>query len=533
MVRKYDIYEITLNGPTDGNPFTDVDLSAVFIFRNRKQLVSGFYDGDGTYKIRFMPCKEGEWHYETQSNVDELNGITGEFTCVESAPGEHGPVRVHKTYHFAHDDGTPYYPVGTTAYAWTHQEPEIVEQTLKTLKDSPFNKIRMCVFPKHYVYNLNEPPMYPYVGGLTENAELDLQGAGPSFAGTENTAYKFDLTRFNPEFWRDFETRVAQLRELGIQADIIIFHPYDRWGFSRMDEPDIQLYLRYLVARLGAYSNVWWSMANEYDLFRTKTEQDWERWAYTVVEWDPFEHLRSIHNCNSFYDHSKGWISHVSLQRIDYHSHVELVAKWREKWRKPVVVDEICYEGDLDHGFGNVSGEELTKRFWDITVRGGYGTHGETYLRDDEVLWWAKGGWLTGTSPERLAFLREIVEEMGYIDPKPFSPMDWDLPWGFSGKRFSFKMDTRTPYGAATIHAAEKMICYFSFAQPAKRSFILPEDMKYEIEIIDTWNMTITKLDGLYSGRCEIKLPAKQYIAVRFTLASNSGSSSIVGVEHK
>ena len=77
MVRKYDIYEITLNGPTDGNPFTDVDLSAVFIFRNRKQLVSGFYDGDGTYKIRFMPCKEGEWHYETQSNVDELNGITG------------------------------------------------------------------------------------------------------------------------------------------------------------------------------------------------------------------------------------------------------------------------------------------------------------------------------------------------------------------------------------------------------------------------------------------------------------------------
>ena len=290
-----------------------------------------------------MPCKEGVWQYETQCNADELNGVTGEFTCVEAAPGEHGPVRVHNKFHFAHDDGTPFYPVGTTAYAWTHQQPEIVEQTLKTLKESPFNKIRMCVFPKHYLYNLNEPPLYPYEGGLIRRKSTcgmlrrrlrvlrTPTTNSTSLASTPNFGGISKVVSPSCETWASRRILSSSIRMT------------DR--FSRMDEPAIQLYLRYLVARIGAFSNVWWSMANEYDLFRTKTEQDWERWAYTVVEWDASEHLRSIHNCNSFYDHSKGWITHASIQRIDYHSHVELVAKWRERWQKPVVVDEIRYEG--------------------------------------------------------------------------------------------------------------------------------------------------------------------------------------------
>lgn len=518
MVRKYDIFELTMNGPSSGNPFVDVELSADFYYLNRKEVVPGFYDGDGVYKLRFMPCTQGEWRYETHSNVPSLNGLTGTFTCTQAAPGEHGPVRVRNTFHFAHDDGTPFYPFGTTAYAWTNQDPEIVKQTLGTLKDAPFNKIRMCVFPKHYDYNHNEPPLYAYEGGIVEGGDVTQpeHGAGPDFSGYVSPAYQFDFMRPNPKFWRDFEHRIAQLNELGIQADVIVFHPYDRWGFSRMEEAANQLYLRYLVARIGAYPNVWWSMANEYDLFRHRTIEDWEGWAKTVVEWDAANHLRGIHNCHGFYDHSKSWITHVSLQRIDYHSHVELTAKWRQQYNKPIVVDEICYEGDIDHGWGNITGEEMTKRFWDVTVRGGYCTHGETYLRDDEILWWAKGGWLTGTSPARIAFLRKIVEEMGPIDPKPAGGMDWDLPWGYSGKRFSHTVTS--PWGTMQQTAAEKMICYFSFARPAKRTFMLPPEKQYTIELIDTWNMTIEKLDGIYTGRATIKMPARCYMAVRFTL---------------
>jgi hypothetical protein len=69
----------------------------------------------------------------------------------------HGPVRVRNQFHFAHADGTPFLPFGTTCYAWAHQPLPMQAQTLQTLGKARFNKLRMGVFPKHYIYNANEP----------------------------------------------------------------------------------------------------------------------------------------------------------------------------------------------------------------------------------------------------------------------------------------------------------------------------------------------------------------------------------------
>lgn len=149
-VARWDVYEVTLRGPAAGNPFLDVNLSAEFTHGERTVQVSGFYDGEGIYKIRFMPCAEGEWTYVTESNHGELDGKKGEFTCVEAGPGNHGPVRVHNQFQLVYADGTPHFSVGTTCYAWTHQGDAIEEQTLATLKNAPFNKMRMCVFPDPY-----------------------------------------------------------------------------------------------------------------------------------------------------------------------------------------------------------------------------------------------------------------------------------------------------------------------------------------------------------------------------------------------
>ena len=85
-------------------------------------------------------------------------------------PGAHGPVRVRNTHHFAYADGTPYFPFGTTCYAWVHQGDALERQTLKTLRTSPFNRIRMCVFPKSYEYNHNEPVLYPFERNAKERA---------------------------------------------------------------------------------------------------------------------------------------------------------------------------------------------------------------------------------------------------------------------------------------------------------------------------------------------------------------------------
>ncbi len=124
------------------------------------------------------------------------------------------------------------------------------------------------------------------------------------------------------------------------------------------------------------------------------------------------------------------------MQRVDVYRTAENTDQWRERWGKPVVIDECAYEGDIDQGWGNITGEEMTRRFWEGAVRGGYVGHGETYLPvaaggatdvasaaddDPEVLWWAKGGELHGTSPARIGFLDMLLAEApdGVWDPLP------------------------------------------------------------------------------------------------------------------
>lgn len=471
---RWGIWEIELQGPSQGNPFVDVALQAEFRFENRALKVQGFYDGDGIYRVRCMPDMEGIWSYRIVSSDDPSQVMEGSFTCIKASSANHGSVRVIHGFHFAYEDDTSYLPIGTTCYAWTHQGNKLEEQTLKTLASSPFNKIRMCIFPKYYDYNHDEPAMYPFAGSLEEG---------------------WDYTRYNVEFFRHLENRIHDLMDLGIEADLILFHPYDRWGFSTMDAESDDRYLSYVIARLGAYRNVWWSLANEYDLMRAKTEVDWERFARVIMEDDPYGHLRSIHNCFGFYDHSKPWVTHCSVQRQDVYKTAEYTDEWRNAYRKPVVIDECGYEGNLNHGWGNLIGRELVRRCWEGAVRGGYVGHGETYLNSEEVLWWSKGGELIGQSVDRIAFLKKVLEEGPRINPISFGMMGWDLPCGGVPESY--------------------YLFYFGFNQPSFRPFKLPAGTKYRVDIIDTWDMTVTALDGVYEGEFTINLPAKPYIAVR------------------
>lgn len=60
MVERWGIFEVTLNGPDTGNPFTEVELTAEFKQNSQTFKPQGFYDGNGIYKIRFMPDAVGE-----------------------------------------------------------------------------------------------------------------------------------------------------------------------------------------------------------------------------------------------------------------------------------------------------------------------------------------------------------------------------------------------------------------------------------------------------------------------------------------
>lgn len=464
-VEQWGIFEIELRGPADGNPFLDVELKGVFQLDGSKQEVAGFYDGNGVYRIRFSPEKLGQWKYTTSSNKAELDGKSGEFEVVAPTGNNHGPVHVKDQFHFGYADGTPYRQLGTTCYAWTSQPEALEEQTLKTLAEAPFNKLRMCVFPKRYTWNQAEPELYAF------------EGTPPN---------QWDFTRFNPKFFQHLEKRIGQLRDMGIEADIILLHPYDEghWGFDRMPDEVDDRYLRYVVTRLAPYCNVWWSLANEYDFMTEKQESDWDRMIQVVHDADPYHRLTSIHNGRLLYNHTNPLLTHASIQNGSAAEQAGRAILYRDAYRKPIVFDEIKYEGDIPLRWGNLSAEEMVHRFWECIIAGTYPGHGECYLSNDDVLWWAKGGVLKGQSPERIAFLRDILAK----GPEYVETIDkWQVP-NVAGK------------------PGEYYLVYFGKESPGQWKFHLPRrkrddpnelagGMKFRADLIDTWNMTITPVD--------------------------------------
>lgn len=501
-VERWNRYEIQLNGPSAGNPFSDTWLKAEFTHNGHTVAVNGFYDGEGIYRIRFMPNETGEWQYVTKSNSKTLNGKKGSFTCTDAQAGNHGPVTVAHTYHFKYADGKWYYPFGTTLYAWTHQGEALQEQTLKTLASSGFNKVRMCVFPKYYTYVEEDPALYPY-------PQL-------SFNANSHPRFTWDLTRFNPTFFHHLEKRIDDLAKLGIEADLILFHPYDRgrWGFDSLGKEADTRYLQYITARLSSFRNVWWSMANEYDFVKTKPREAWDDYTKTVVSNDPYHHLCSIHNGSVYYDLWKPEFTHASIQNGAAVEDFGRAILQRNMVTKPVIYDEVCYEGNIDQRWGRLSGEEMVHAFWQGIIAGTYVTHGETIQEHPgDTIFWAKGGKLRGFSPPRIAFLRRLVE----AGPGPLEFADM----------WKDHQTAQSDTGYYLIYFGKQMQGEWTFNLPKKNGPVA--GTRYKVDIIDTWDMTITPVPGVFETAApdgyrifdkqmkKVKLPVKPYLALRLT----------------
>src|SRR6478735_7935800 len=68
-VERWGVHEIVLRGPDKGNPYVDVTLTAVYQGAGQTFTVPGFYDGDGTFRVRFSPPQTGEWTWAVDSNL--------------------------------------------------------------------------------------------------------------------------------------------------------------------------------------------------------------------------------------------------------------------------------------------------------------------------------------------------------------------------------------------------------------------------------------------------------------------------------
>ena len=286
-----------------------------------------------------------------------------------------------------------------------------------------------------------------------------------------------------------------------------------------------EAYLRYVVARFAAFRNVWWTLANEFDVF--PVQKNWRELGELLARLDPYHHLRGIHNCcTAFYDNSQPWITHVILQDITAQRRAassrddSAIALDARKIGKPVVVDEYGYEGNNALAWGNLGPREAVEIHWAITMAGAYASHGETYVNPGHLLWWSVGGELVGDAPPRLAFLKRIMSEAPFADMQPApdliangNPLITMLAQRGSYYLVHFGQTKETAdwnigfFGPATPSQPSpwKPLDPAKFTRPQVPEFHLGEGT-FRVDMIDTWNAKVYFL-GYTTGPVEKFLP--------------------------
>jgi hypothetical protein len=209
-------------------------------------------------------------------------------------------------------------------------------------------------------------------------------------------------------------------------------------------------------------------------------------------------------------------VTHASIQNGSAVADFGRAGLLRDVYRKPVVYDEVKYEGDIEQRWGHLSAEEMVYRCWQGAVAGTYVGHGETYRHPEDVLWWSKGSVLHGQSPPRLAFLRRVLEEG---PPEGLEPIDKWQDLRTAGKKGAY------------------YLIYFGKARPTEWTFELPraglnDPLWMRVEVLDTWAMTVTPVPGVFDARptgkylytcvnCpKVQLPGKPFLALRLTAVS-------------
>ena len=145
----------------------------------------------------------------------------------------------------------------------------------------------------------------------------------------------------------------------------------------------------------------------------------------------------------------------------------------------------------------------MVRRFWEAACRGAYPGHGETYMNENDILWWSHGGVLHGESHKRFGFLHKIMCETPGIGLCPYEKCGWDEVCAVPEESTQKYRMVKDYY-----------LFYYSFMRPSFREYYFDDESKFQVNVIDTWNMTIEDR-GVFSGKFKVELPGREYMAVQ------------------
>lgn len=350
------------------NPLYDVDFfGAEFISPSgNKFIVRGFWDGEKTWMIRFMPNQIGKWKYKTicsdQTN-DQLNGIEGEFKCVRNRSKldiyRRGSLK-HSTgtYHLAHDDDKPFLYIGCTA--WNGGLFSTVNEWDKYLSNRSAT-------------------------GFSVIQLVTTQWRGGPYNAENETAFSgIDTILINPSFFKRLDKRIDRINDYGLVAAPVMLWAYgdSNPGSFLPEESAIKL-AEYILARYDG-NHVIWNLGGDGN-FIGKNERRWKNIGRSVFDKNYHRNIVTLHPQGfSWYGsdfNSESWLDMICYQTghtnsdnaIRWKTQGPVVTEWKKLIPRPIIDTEPVYEN------GHNAKEVRNSAYWSLfsaPVAGvSYGSH--------------------------------------------------------------------------------------------------------------------------------------------------------------
>ena len=425
-IETYDYVEVTANvsWPHARNPFTDALLKGWFETsdRSKRWQMEGFCDSeDGSvFRIRFMPPVAGDYKYSVEYRQGKSsNTSTGTFHAIDGH--RRGPIRVdpqHRWHFIWEGTREHYFFNGTTAYwlmGWS--DDKVIESSIERLHRLKINRIRVTVAGRTNQF-YGEPVM------VGPNWTVFIT-PWPAQQADDIFHPGFDYSRFYVPYWQKFERalRFARNRDMIIS---LVLDMNDSRVHPAAGSADELRFLRYAVARFGAFSNVTWDLGDDLDHYRS----DW--WTHEtgtlIKEWDPYSHLATSHPLdNRHQDRGSSWFDFTSFQEWSRNQHAFMLSQRRQQEQLRRIIPQTNEEyGYEDHyplwsqGLGFESADVLRRTAWEITMAGGYQTTGETARRGTNVWPDTGGGWMNGRGDDTMTMLQGYAHMVDF-----FTSFEW------------------------------------------------------------------------------------------------------------
>ncbi|RPI27226.1 MAG: DUF5060 domain-containing protein [Acidobacteria bacterium] len=416
------------------NPFRDLSLQATFSHADGRQItVSGFYDGGATWRIRFMPLEIGRWDYTTKSNDPALDGKRGAIDCI--APQKsylHGPLH-SEGLHFRHADGTRRFLI-STRLSCQSAPASVWDKVIPFLQKNRINRVLFMMVGIH-------------------GQAKGLYGQGGA-----------DLWSYNVEKFQAIDGFIDALRRADIVVSPYFYYFNDRFQRKLTPEQD-EAFLRYGMARFGAYANVMPVLANEVEQkFSERAQAKYDprdhqwanRFGKLLEELAVFKVPIAVHNpMESFEARNPGFFTLLQdwpfpwadfmLRQMQvgalgsapaladdvpeptdptwnaraFARHNDLLLRLR-RFNVPIINEEPGYEMEGTRSWNGQTSPTVRATFWTAAMAGAYTMWGNpaTYELGDPVPYMERS-----RTPSDLRLMGDVMDRVPYWEMEPHNEL--------------------------------------------------------------------------------------------------------------